>query len=106
MPAPRGYYMVRVHRDDDETDLTMAGVRHDRPDLKIVEPFALSEASTLRAGGKKRTGRKAPPSRRDTAIKNVFHECDRVLGEQEAAGEMRAADPLADELQRIRDGLE
>ena len=86
--------------------LTLAGVNHNRPDLKIVEPFALSEVSTLRAGGKKRRGRKAPPSRRETAIKNVFREYNRVLGEQEASGEMRAVDPLGEELQRIREGLE
>lgn len=84
--------------------LSIAGVEHPRPKLAIVTPLAFEECEKLRARGTNRRSRRSP-DHVERAIASVFGDYSRLLKDMEQTGEIAAADPLGDDLARLREGL-
>lgn len=84
--------------------MVIAGVEHNRPELRIVPQTAFDSAAKIRVDTSRRPPRDDGASRQQEAIRNVFGQYEKGLAEMEKAGELAAEDPLASVLAGMKGG--
>ena len=85
--------------------MTIAGVEHNRPKLRIIPQTAFDEARKIRGDISKRPPRTDAEVRQQEAIRNVFGQYERMLAERAAEGEIPAEDPLSSVLSALKEEI-